>query len=353
MKVVVIGGGIAGLEFVRHASKLPIDITLIEPKRRMVCQALLPEFISGKVSEEDVSVEIKPFCDKNGVEFIRDRAVCVENGIVLTEKGKLVEYDLLVVAMGAEANHYGIEGAEKTHSVNTLEDAIKTKKELDKADSVAVVGSGATGVEVACEIAEAYGLEVYLIEYMDRILPAFNPKVSTFVDKILRRDGINVLTSHAVVKVEDNGVVTNSGSLECDVVVWCAGLKPARYLDGINVPKVNGWVAVDGYLRAGERIFAIGDNSFVNVNGKVATKTALEAEMQAKHVAENIKRLMKGEKLKRYKVRSSVDEPIAFITLGKNRAVLVYGRIVLTSPLGLLYRIKKRIVKVFMDKYRV
>jgi len=137
------------------------------------------------------------------------------------------------------------------------------------------------------------------------------------------------------------------------VVVWCAGLKPARYLDGINVPKVNGWVAVDGYLRAGERIFAIGDNSFVNVNGKVATKTALEAEMQAKHVAENIKRLMKGEKLKRYKVRSSVDEPIAFITLGKNRAVLVYGRIVLTSPLGLLYRIKKRIVKVFMDKYRV
>ncbi|HIP25301.1 MAG TPA: pyridine nucleotide-disulfide oxidoreductase [Archaeoglobus profundus] len=350
MKVVVIGGGIAGLEFIRHASRLPIDITLIEPKSYMTCQALLPEFISDKVSKDDINVKIKPYCDEKGVEFIKDWAESINNNVVLTRKGKSIEYDILVISVGTSLNYYGIKGAEKAYSVHTFEDTIKTKKALEKAEKIVVVGSGATGVEVACELSEEF--DVALIERMDRILPMFNPKVSTFVKKILEKEGVAVYTSCTVTEIEEGCVVTNKGNIECDLVIWCAGLKPSDFVNKVNIPKINGWIAVDEFLRVNDRIFAIGDNSFVKIDNKIATKTALEAEMQAKHVADNIRRLLNNQKLKRYKIRSSLDEPIAFITLAKNGAILVYHKLVITRPLALLYRIKKYIVRRFISKYK-
>jgi len=351
MKVVVIGGGIAGLEFIRHASNLPVDITLIEPKPYMTCQALLPEFVSDKVTEEEINVEIEPYCDEKGVEFIKDWAESINNNVVITRKGKSIEYDILVISVGTSLNYYGIKGAEKTYSVHTFEDSVKTKKALEKAEKIAIIGSGATGVEVACELSEKF--DVSLIERMNRILPMFNPKVSSFVKKILEKEGVKVYTSCTVTRVEKDCVITDKANIECDMVIWCAGLKPSDFVDKVNIPKINGWIAVDEFLRVNDKIFAIGDNSFVKIGNKIATKTALEAEMQAKHVADNIKRLLNNQKLKRYKIRSSLDEPIAFISLAKDRAILVYRKFVITRPLTLLYRIKKFIVKKFIDKYKV
>ena len=350
MRVVVIGGGIAGLEFIRHASNLPIDITLIEPKSYMTCQALLPEFLSGKVSEEDINVKIRPYCDEIGVEFIRDWAERIDNNVVLTKKGRSIEYDILVISTGTSLNYYGIKGAEETYSIHTFEDAVKTKKALEKAEKVVVIGSGATGVEVACELSEEF--DVTLIERMNRILPMFDPKVSDFVKEILEEEGVKLQTSCTVTEVKEGCIVTDKGKIECDMVIWCAGLKPSDFVSKVNLPKINGWIAVNEYLRVNHNIFAIGDNSFVKINKKIATKTALEAELQAKHVADNIKRLLNNQKLKKYKIKSSLDEPIAFIPLAKGRAILVYHKLVVTRPLALLYRIKKYIVRRFIDKYK-
>ena len=349
MRIAVIGGGMAGMEFIRHAYKLPVELTLIEPKPVMVCQALLPELLSDKVDEDSLCVDIEEFCSKVGVEFVRDRAKYIENGLVITEKGEQVEYDAVVVAVGAETNYYGIEGAERTHNVNTLESTLKTKRALNKAEDVIVVGSGITGVEVALELAEL-GFDVCVVEYMDRVLPTFSPKVSNFVYNIMKKDGIDVKTSNAVLKVEKDGVVTNKGKIFGDVVVWCAGLKPSKFVEYLDVPKEKGWIKVDEFLRAG-RVFAIGDCAFVEVDGKVATKTALEAEVQAKHVAENIKRMLKGEEPARYRIRSSIDKPIAMIMLAKNRAILVYKGRALFRPMRLIYKIKKLAIERFLRSF--
>ncbi len=349
MNVAVVGGGIAGMEFVRHAFKLPVKITLIEPKPVMVCQALLPELLSDKVDEGSLCIDIEEFCCKTGVEFVRDRAEYIENGLIITEKGKQVEYDAIVLAVGAEINHYGIEGAERTCNVNTLEATLKTKRELNRAEDVIVVGSGITGVEVALELAEI-GFKVCLVEYMDRVLPAFSPKVSNFVYKIMKKDGIDVRTSSAVLKVERDGVVTNKGKIFGDVVIWCAGIKPSNFVERLDVPKEEGWIKVDEFLRAGSA-FAIGDCAFVKIDGKIATKTALEAEMQAKHVAENIKRILKEERLARYRIRSSIDKPIAMIMLAKNRAILVYKGITVFRPMKLIYKIKKIAIERFLRSF--
>ncbi len=349
MNVVVLGGGMAGMEFVRHAYRLPIDITLVEPKRVMVCQALLPELLSGKVEEDDLCVDIGDFCDKVGVEFVRDKAKYVENGIVLTEKGGQIEYDYLVVAVGAETNYYRIEGAEMTHNVNTLEATLKAKKALESAEKVVVVGSGITGVETALELSEL-GFEVCVVECMDRVLPTFSPKVSNFVYKIMKKDGVEVRTSTAVLKVEGDGVITNKGKVYGDIVIWCAGLRPSTFVENLDVPKEKGWIRVDPFLRA-NGYFAIGDCAHVEVDGRIATKTALEAELQAKHVAENLKRMLKGEKPKAYRIRSSVDEPIAMIMLAKGRAILVYRGRMLSRPMKLIYRLKKIAIRRFLRSF--
>lgn len=349
MNVVVVGGGMAGMEFLRHASKLPIDITLIEPKRVMVCQALLPELLSDKVDESSLCIRIDEFCDKAGVEFVRDRAKYVENGLVVTERGKQIEYDIAVLAVGAETNYYGIKGAEITHNVNTLEATLKAKKALDKAEKIVVVGSGITGVETALELAEL-DLDVCVVDCMDRILPTFSPKVSDFVYKIMKKDGVEVKTSTTVLKVDDDGVITNKGKIYGDMVIWCAGLKPSGFVEELDVPKEKGWVKVDPFLRA-NGYFAIGDCAFVNIDGDIATKTALEAEMQAKHVAKNVERILKGDKLTRYIIRSSLDRPIAMIMLAKGRAILVYKGRMISKPMKLIYKIKKIAIERFLRSF--
>ncbi len=348
MRVAVIGGGLAGLTFAKHASEFA-DVILIEPKDIMVCQALLPELLSGKVNIEDLCVSIEEFCDGFGVEHVRDKATGIGNGIVFTEK-KEIECDFVAVAVGAETNYYGIEDAERTYNVNTLEETLKAKKALDNAEDIVVVGSGLTGVEVALELAElGYGVKV--VEAMDRILPTFSPKVSNFVYKIMMEEGIEVNTSTAVVRVEEDGVVTNRGKIFCDLVMWCAGLKPSEFVRNLDVPKERGWVKVDENLKAND-FFAFGDCAHVEVDGKVATKTALEARSQAKHSAENLKRMLRGDSLKPYRIRSSVDRPIAMIMLARGRAIMIYRGFVITKPMGLIYRMKKWAIERFLGYFR-
>ncbi len=346
MNVVVIGGGIAGMEFLRHASKLPISLTLIEPKDNMVCQALLPELLSGKVEKDEICVNVGEFCSRMGIEFVRDRAEYIENGVVLTNKGKQVEYDVLIIAVGADINYYGIEGAEKTYNINTLDAALRARRDLNKVRRVLVIGSGVTGIETALELAEL-GFDVCIVECMNRILPTFNLKISNFVYKVLKKENIEVRTSTAVLKVDREGVITNSGRIYGDMVIWCAGLRPARFLEDLDVPKERGWVRVDRFLRAGD-FFVIGDCAHVEIDGKVATKTAFEAEKQAKHVMDNVGRILREEKLRGYKIGSSVDRPIAMITLARNRAILVYKGVMVSRPMSILYRLKKIMVNKFL-----
>ncbi len=348
MRVVVIGGGIAGLTFAKHASEFA-DVILVEPKDFMVCQALLPELLSGKVDVEDLCVSIEEFCDCFGVEHVKERAVGIENGAIVTEK-KEVECDFVAIAVGAETNYYGIEGAERTFNVNTLEDTLKAKKALDNAEDVVVVGSGLTGVEVALELAEL-GYGVKIVEAMKRILPTFSQKVSNFVYKIMIKEGIDVNTSTTVVRIEEDGVVTNRGRICCDLVMWCAGLKPSEFVRNLNVPKERGWVKVDETLKA-NGFFAFGDCAHVEVNGEVATKTALEARSQAKHSAENLKRMLRDDSPKPYRIRSSVDRPIAMIMLARGRAIMIYRGLVMTKPMGLIYRMKKWAIERFLGYFR-
>ncbi len=337
MDVVVIGGGIGGLEFIKEYGR---DVTLIEPKDKMVCQAFLPEYLVGKVEEDEITIEISEFCDKNGVNWVRDEAIEIRDGKVITS-GDELDFDLAVISIGAKPFTF-----ENTYNLGDLESAKACKRALECAERVVVIGSGATGVECAFELREM-GFEVTLVEYLERVLPAFSFKVSNFVAKLMEREGIEVLTSCKVLGVNEF-VETSKGDIECDTAISCAGVIP-NSIGGLRYER---GIVVDEFLRAKEKVFAIGDCAKVCVDNKVATKTAYEAEMQARNTAKNVERLKRGEKLLKYKVRSSLDRPISFITLARGRAILIYKGVFISRPMGILYRLKKRIMNEFMKRYR-
>src|SRR5512137_2364644 len=144
IRLVVIGGGIAGAELVRFASsKKALDITLIEPKPRLEVQALYPEYLVGKAKVDDMTAPLYPFCQQVGATFVNDRALKLKDSRVICTRWE-VEYDILIIAAGTQQDYFGIEGAERTFSINTLNETIRARQFIERRnpERILVIGSG-------------------------------------------------------------------------------------------------------------------------------------------------------------------------------------------------------------------
>jgi NADH dehydrogenase len=355
IRLVVIGGGIAGAELVRTASpKKALDITLIEPKPRLEVQALYPEYLVGKAKLEDMIAPLYPFCQRVGASFINERALNLRDGRVICTRRE-VEYDVLVIAVGTQQDYFGIEGAELAFSINTLDETISARQFIERKgpERIMVIGSGLTGVETASVLADSLAASVYLIEAKDRVLPQFPPGVSSEVQKWLSSKGVKLLTSSTVSKVGHEMVTFFDGtSMDCDMAIWTTGIKPPELVESLDLPKHLGWLQTDPYLRVRDDIFALGDNAWIEVNGRVATKTGLEAERQARHMCQNLTRMVDELPLNPYNVLASTDTPIALISTGSSCAVGVYGGLCLAMPSRLLHALKMWIDKSIANRYK-
>jgi NADH dehydrogenase len=353
-KVVVIGGGIAGAELIRTASSDNLEFTLIEPKQSVECQALYPEYLCGMARLDEVEAPLKPFCDRVGATLVSDRAVRLEEGTVVCSKTE-VDYDMAVIATGAAQNYFGIKGVENTFSINTLDETIRARAFLEEMnpERIMIIGSGLTGVESACVLSESLDASIYIIEALTRILPVFSESTSDMVEKALSKKGVNILTSTRVDEITKESIIFADGSsLDCDMAIWTAGIKPSEFIQSLNLPKNRGWIVTDQYLQARDGLFVLGDAAWIEVDGKLATKTALEAERQAKHTAKNLERLALGQKMEKYSVMASADGQVALISLGCDCAVGVYGKMCISMPTKLIYSLKSWIDRSFIRRFR-
>ena len=355
IRLVVIGGGIAGAELVRTASsKKALDITLIDPKPRLEVQALYPEYLVGKAKVEDMTAPLYPFCQRVGANFINDHALNLSDGKVICTRWE-VEYDVLVIAVGTQQDYFGIEGAEKAFSINTLDETISARQFMEQKspERIIVIGSGLTGVETASVLADNLDASICLIEAKDRLLPQFPPAVSSHVQKWLSSKDVKLLTCTTVSKVSQEMVTFSDGtSMDCDMAIWTTGIKPPELVESLDLPKHQGWLQTDPYLRVRDDIFALGDNAWIEVDGRVATKTGIEAERQARHMCQNLTRMVDGLPLNPYSVLASTDTPIALISTGSSCAVGVYGGLCLAMPSRLLHALKMWIDKSIANRYK-
>jgi NADH:quinone reductase (non-electrogenic) len=354
MKVAVIGGGVSGAELIRVATPGPLEFALIEPKKQIELQALYPEYLGGLTRLKELTAPLKPFCERVGAVHISEKAIRLEKGAVICEHSR-VGFDFVVIATGAAQNYFGIKGVEHTFSINTLEETIRARRFIEdrNPERIMIMGSGLTGVETACVLTEGLDASIYVIEAKDRVLPQFSATTSNLIEKAMSKKGVNILTNSAVAEVKEDSIIFADGSsLDCDMAIWTAGIKPPEFIQSLDLPKKNGWILTDPYLRAKEDVFAIGDCAWVEIDGRLATKTGLEAERQAGHVAKNLIRLAEGKPLDKYQVRASTDSQVALISLGCDCAVGVYGKMCIGAPTRLIYSLKSWIDKSFIKRFK-
>ncbi|WP_326536339.1 NAD(P)/FAD-dependent oxidoreductase [Pseudorhodoferax sp.] len=386
-RVVIVGGGAGGLELATRLGDTlgrrgRAEIVLIDKNRTHVWKPKLHEIASGSMDMSAHEVDYLAQAHWHGFRFRLgeltgiDRARReVQVAPYLDDEGRLVTparafpYDTLVLAIGSLSNDFGTPGvrehalrleskadAQRFHArmVNACIRAhAQTTPLRPEQLHVAIIGAGATGVELAAELHRttreviAYGLDrvdaekdiqVSVIEAADRVLPALPERISAATEKLLRELGVDVHTGAKVAEVVPDGVRLADGrALPAELVVWAAGVKAADFLQGIAGLETNrsNQLAVLPTLQTtrDENVFAIGDCAqcaWPEANGGkggFVPPRAQAAHQQASHMAAQIRRRMAGQRLLPYRYRDfgSLVSLGEFSTVGNMMGGLIGG----------------------------
>lgn len=348
-KVVILGAGFGGLTAARSLDSIA-DVTLVDRHNFQTFLPLLYQVSTAGLAADHVAYPVRGALRKTKVKFRMGSPISVDhkNKSVKLDSSEVLAFDYLIVALGSATNDFGITGvAENTLGMKTINEALNIRSEImrrfedlcrfedDTKFSIAVVGGGPTGVEMAGAIAElkrgpltsdsaeaAKNIDVYLVEAGSRVLPALSPKLSERTKKDLEKLGVKVLTNAAVKEVKPRQIIFADGSkIPSEVTVWAAGVKGEPAMKKLSVPEENGRIAVDTTLQVTNYpyIFAIGDIAGAKGNdGRFLPMVAPVAMQQARFVAKQIERLTKNQALQSFKY---VDKG-SMATIGRHKAVV-------------------------------
>jgi NADH:ubiquinone reductase (H+-translocating) len=358
-RIVIVGGGAAGLELATHLGDTLgrrglADVSLIERSRTHLWKPLLHMVAAGSMDPSEHQLNYLAqghwhhFRYHFGEMVGLDRASkTVHLGPTFDEEGRQialprsVPYDTLVIAIGSVTNDFGTPGAaEHAIPLETAEQAVRFQHRVLngflRAQSqagpikagqlhVAIIGAGATGTELAAELYQAsremiaFGLDhvdpdkdirIILIEGAKRILPALPERVSDATLSLLKKLGVDVRTDAPVAAVRADGVELASGEfIPAELVVWAAGVRGPDVLsglDGLEVNRANHLVTEPTLQTTRDPdIFAIGDCAAVPREGfsTPVPPRAQAAHQEASHLAEQLKRRLKGLPLRPFVYR--------------------------------------------------
>jgi NADH dehydrogenase len=326
--VVVLGAGFAGLSATDALAKEGFRVTLIDRHPYNTFQPLLYQVATGGLNAGDVTYSLRFFSAKRkGIRFRRAQVVDIDHDgkQVICDDGVNVGYDYLIVANGIGTNHFGIPGAaEYTMSMYTRPEALKVRDTIfgglehiagmANADqhsfTIVVVGGGATGVEMAGQLAElkqkaipnAYPeinpalLNIVVVEMGEHLLAPFDDKLRKYALRELVKRGVDVRLKTAITEVHVDKVDFKDGtSMPVDLVIWAAGVSGHSIVREWDLPVGRaGRIEVNRDLRTttDDHVFAIGDASIIVDNP--LPQLAQPALQMGRHAAKNLVNLYKG-----------------------------------------------------------
>ncbi len=273
-KVVVLGGGIAALSAVETLRDLhdDIEITMITNEASLPYYRLnLTRFLSGEIDESDLYIHGQYWFDDQRIKVFKNRVITDidrENRKVLTGDQLEVEYDRLIIALGAHPFVPPIRGVhqEGVYSLRSIEDARDMKKLVSQGTRVMVIGGGVLGLETAGALANL-GAEVRVAEGSSWLMPRqLNQAGGEVLEKYIGELGIHILfdyRTNEIIKTEEGLLVKGSGGdFEADLIVMATGVRPNTYLARKANLEVNHGLVVDDHLKTSDdRIYGIGDIS--------------------------------------------------------------------------------------------
>ena len=358
-RIVIVGGGAGGLELATRLGRKfgrrgTAEVTLIDSKRTHIWKPKLHEIAAGSMDIGDHEVAYLAQAHWHGFRFRIGRMTGLdrsahevhvapfvdEDGAEVTP-ARSFPYDTLVIAVGSQSNDFGTPGVrEHALKLETVADARRFHMRMVNACvrahaqrtplrpeqlHVAIIGAGATGVELAAELHHttrevvAYGLDrvdadkdirLALIEAAPRVLPALPERLSASTERLLRKLGVEVHTEARVAEVLADGVRLADGRiLPAELVVWAAGVKGADFLtrlDGLETNRINQLVVRQTLqTTADDDIFALGDCAacpWPEKNGFVPPR-AQAAHQQASHLYKQLQRRIAGKPVEDYRYR--------------------------------------------------
>lgn len=378
-KIVIIGGGAGGLELATQlghklGGKKKAEIILVDRNHSHLWKPLLHEVATGSMDEGIDALSYLAHARNHGFQFqlgsltqINRENKTLELAEIRDAEGALLvpqrelAYDRLVIALGSTSNDFGTPGvkdhcifldnphqARRFHNemLNLFLRFSASEGSLEKVN-IAIVGGGATGVELSAELYNAvkqlhsYGykgldsssLNVTLVEAGERILPALPPRISAAAHQELTKLGVRVLTQTMVTSATENGLNTKGGEfIEADLMVWAAGIKAPDFLKeigGLETNRINQLVVKETLQTTlDDDIYAIGDcASCALPGGGFVPPRAQSAHQMASRALENILAQRKDKPLKAYvyKDHGSLVSLSRFSTVGSLMGNLMRG----------------------------
>jgi NADH dehydrogenase len=331
-RVVILGGGFAGLNAALDLAKLPLDISLIDRRNHHTFQPLLYQVALAVLSPADIAQPIRSILrNYPNVEVLMDEVVAfhLDEQRVELKTGAQLEYDYLIVATGSTHSYFGHEDwAKLAPGLKTVEDATEIRRRVLLAFELAerqmqetgshpplnfvIIGGGPTGVELAGAISDIAKLymsknfrhidpsqaQVLILEGGPKILGMYPDDLQAKAREQLNALGVKLRVNAHVSDVKPGYVMVGDERVDAVVTLWAAGVQasPLGKLLGFETDK-KGCVFVDQHLNppGHPEIFICGDLAHVEENGKQVPGVAQPAMQMGKYAAKRIARLVAAE----------------------------------------------------------
>ena len=341
-RVVVLGGGFAGIGAVHKLEDADADVVLIDKHDYHTFQPLLYQLATGLLETSAVGHSLRDLVkdqDNATIHMAPVTGIDLESREVRFDGLEPITYDYLVLALGAEVNFFGTVGAdEHAFPMYTLSDALRLKNHIlgrweaadrdsalvdDGALTAVVVGGGPTGVETAGALAELYrsnfvkdypGLpqekaRVVLVEAGDEIFAMFKPNLREYARDALEQRTVEVMTGARVESVATTRVTLASGeSIPAHTLVWGAGLQGNGLVRSLGIELERGnrlGVGPDLELPGFPGVFVVGDIAAITdaKTGQVLPQLGSVALQSGEHVGATLTRRIAGKSTKPFKYR--------------------------------------------------
>ena len=357
--VAIVGGGFAGMNLAKKLIKLQkFQVVLIDKRNYHTFQPLLYQVSTSSLEADSIAYPLRKLITEKRNAFFRLAEVTsidAEHHTIFSDIGELV-YDYLVIATGSKTNFFGNDTVEENAMwMKTIPQALNIRslilENLEQASittdektrkrllNFVIAGAGPTGVELSGAIAEVRNniipkdypdidiseMKIHLLEGLDRVLPPMSEKASMKAEKFLKDLGVYIHLNTMVEDYDGELVKTNTDeSFETETFIWSAGvtgspvkgLNASAIVDRANRYQVNVFNQVEGY----ENVFAIGDIALMKSEEypKGHPMVAQPAIQQGKHLAKNLERIIKKQKLEPF----NYFDKGTMATIGRNKAVV-------------------------------
>ena len=324
-RVVIVGGGFAGLHASIGLARLPVDVTVVDRRNYHLFQPLLYQVALAVLSPADIAQPIRSILRRQrNAQVLMDDVVAIDTGVrqVKLASGAEIAYDYLVLATGATHSYFGHEEwAPLAPGLKTIEDATEIRRRVLLAFELAerqkvehgwhpplnfvVIGGGPTGVELAgaiIYIAQLYmrhdfrhidpaKARVLLLEGSPRVLAAYPEDLSAKAEVALVKLGVEVHTHTEVMGIGPGWVEAAGKRIDAAVTLWAAGVaaSPLGKMLGAELDR-RGCVIVDDRLNLPElpNVFVLGDLAHLEQDGHQVPGVAQPAMQMGDHVAKMI-----------------------------------------------------------------